>query len=176
MTHPLSYISNHHPIKILVTCLLFLMACRTTTPEKFFGIAVLNTNLISDFGTPALAKHINAERSVPSDTKNGNAETRVKTSIQVIENSLKNIRELNETAETIEIKKLSARLFEYVLPVYKKEYLDYARLCDQHAPQQQKDVIIQSINEKYNTEFEKLYTLLISKGKAYAAANGINVH
>lgn len=51
----------------------------------------------------------------------------------------------------------------------------YAKLCDAKAPQEQKDLIIKGIDEKYNEEFEKKYIALLEKGKAFAKDNNLNV-
>ncbi|PTS99517.1 hypothetical protein DBR11_12165 [Pedobacter sp. HMWF019] len=53
---------------------IFLQCC-SEPADKFFGVAVLNTNTITDFGTPILAKHIDAATieypDVPSSKKKG---------------------------------------------------------------------------------------------------------
>ena len=59
----------------LISTVLFLSAC-SETPERFFDIAILNTNMINDFASPDLARHINEETKefpdIPSSKKKGN--------------------------------------------------------------------------------------------------------
>ncbi|WP_146186516.1 hypothetical protein [Pedobacter sp. HMWF019] len=57
-----------------------------------------------------------------------------------------------------------------------KEYTAYAKRCDAKAPQAQKQEILKSIEQKYNAEFEKQYTALLSNGKAFAEDNKLRVN
>ncbi|SHF27471.1 hypothetical protein [Pedobacter caeni] len=169
----------HLLLSMLFTGLLFLTSC-TESADRFFGIAVLNTNSLREFGMPVFAKRLDDETkefpNVPSSKKKGDeAQKRIANSILYIEKSLKEIKELSESGDKKEIKQLSLELYELVLPVYKNEYMAYAKLCDTKAPQEQKDLIIKAIDEKYNDAFEKKYALLLEKGKAFAIANNLNV-
>ena len=97
--------------------------------------------------------------------------------ILYLEQSLDKVKKLSASGdEQKEIKELSTRLYEMVIPVYKKEYMDYAKLCDAHGDQSAKDAIVKGIDEKYRADFEKSYSNLMEKGKAYAAANDIQVN
>ena len=159
---------------------LFFQSC-SEPADKFFGVTVLNTNTISDFGTPILAKHINDETiefpDIPSSKKKGDeAAKHVQNNILYMEKSLTDIKALSASDDSRKsIKEKSLALYEFVIPVYKNEYTAYAKLCDSKAPQAQKDAIIKSIEQKYNAGFEAKYGALLADGKAFAAENNINV-
>ncbi|MFC3559766.1 hypothetical protein [Pedobacter jamesrossensis] len=161
--------------------ILFLSAC-SETPEKFFDIAILNTNMINDFASPDLARHINDETKefpdIPSSKKNGTeAAANIKNKILYLEQSLDKVKKLSASgAEEEEIKKLSTQLYELVIPVYKNEYLAYAKLCDSKGSDDEKDAMIKNIDQKYGERFEQNFNALMDKGKVYAKENNIQVN
>ncbi|MFC4212708.1 hypothetical protein ACFOWA_16050 [Pedobacter lithocola] len=165
----------------LTLCILLLSSC-SETPEKFFDIAILNTNMINDFASPDLARHIDEETkefpNIPSSKKKGNeAETVIHNKILYLEQSLEKVKKLSPSGDDEEeIKKLSLQLYEMVIPVYKNEYLKYARICDKHGSQTSKDEIIDKIDQQYGLRFEQNYNALMDKGKAYAKENNIQVN
>jgi len=165
---------------LLLALSLFLQSCAEPA-DDFFGVAVLNTNTITDFGTPRLAKQINDETTefpdIPSSKKNGDeAMIRVQNNILYMEKVLNDIKALSANDDSRKvIKEQAIALYEFVIPVYKNEYTAYAKLCDAKAPQAQKDEIIASIEQKYSARFEALYTALLTNGKAFAEANHLNV-
>lgn len=163
-----------------VTAFFFVSCNLNTSPDKFFGVAVLNTNTISDFGTDRLANHIQLQTKEypdrPSTKKKGDeAVTYVNNNVLYMEKVLKDIKELPENDDTKEIKDLSLSIYEYVIPVYKNEYTAYAKLCDAKGPEDQKQQIIQNIEKKYVPAFEDKFALLLEKGKAYAQKHDLNV-
>ena len=179
MTSLLKKTATHRLLLGLLSGLLFLSAC-TESADRFFGIAVLNTNMLREFGTPTFARRLNDETKefpgVPASRKNGDeAQKSISNKIMFIEKSIKDIRSLSESGLRKEIKQQSLELFEFVLPVYKNEYMAYAKLCDAKGPQEQKDQIIKEIDEKYNEAFEQKYIPLLEKGKVFAKENNLNV-
>ena len=165
----------------LISSLLFLSSC-AETPQKFFDITVLNTNALNDFASPNLAQHIEDETKefpdIPSSKKKGDeAVTSINNTTMYLEQSLEKIKKLSASGEEEkELKKLSEELYEMVIPVYKNEYLSYAKLCDRKGSQADKDVIIKNIDQKYRVRFEQQYDLLLEKGKTYAKENNIQVN
>ena len=165
----------------LISTVLFLSAC-SETPERFFDIAILNTNMINDFASPDLARHINEETKefpdIPSSKKKGNeAFINISNKILYLDQSLEKVKKLSVSGdEEKEIKSLSVALYELVIPVYKNEYLAYAKLCDARGSQSAKDVLISDIDQKYGMRFEQNYNSLMEKGKAYAQKHGIQVN
>lgn len=168
-------------IALLLIFSAFWQSC-SEPADKFFDVAVLNTNVIADFGSPILAKHINDATiefaDMPSTKKKGDEATKtIRNDILFMEKALKDIKALSAGNESRKlIKGHAISLYELVIPVYKNEYTAYAKLCDAHAPQDQKDAIINSIDQKYNAEFEKKYTSLLAAGKAFAKENNLNVN
>ncbi|WP_316800808.1 hypothetical protein [Pedobacter frigidisoli] len=165
----------------LILAVLFFSAC-SETPERFFDIAILNTNMINDFASPDLARHINDETKefpdIPSSKKKGNeAVTNITNKILYLEQSLDKVKKLSVSGdEEQEIKALSTSLYELVIPVYKNEYMAYAKLCDAKGSQSAKEVLIKDIDQKYGMRFEQNYNRLMEKGKAYAQEHGIQVN
>jgi Skp family chaperone for outer membrane proteins len=180
MTTSMKTFSAKHATFLLLAFSISLSSC-SETADEFFGTAVLNTNTITDFGTPILAKHINDETTefpdIPSSKKKGDeALIRVQNNILYMEKSLNDIKALSASNDTKkEIKQQAVALYEFVIPVYKNEYIAYAKLCDAKASQAQRDEILNSIEQKYTAEFEKLYTALLTSGKAFAEENNLNV-
>lgn len=150
------------------------------TPDEFFGIAVLNSNLINEFATPGLGKRIQDQTvefaDIPSSKKKGDeAFKNVQNTILGLEQALQKVKDLPDTKSTKEIKGEAIALYEYVIPVYKNEYSAYAKLCDTKGPQDQKDIILKSIEGKYAASFEEKYSSFLQKGKVYAKENNLNV-
>lgn len=165
---------------ILILVTLFFSAC-SETPERFFDITILNTNMINDFASADLARHINDETmeypDIPSSKKKGNeASISLNNKILYLEQSLEKVKKLSPSGdEEKEIKNLSQQLYEMVIPVYKNEYLAYAKLCDSKGSQSAKDIIINSIDQKYGARFEQNFNALMDKGKVYAQKHNIQV-
>ena len=180
MKHTFKAFTATLALALLLSVSLFFQSC-SEPADKFFGVTVLNTNTITDFGTPILAKHIEAETTefpdIPSSKKKGDeAVKNVESKILYMEKVLKDIQGLSASDDARKvIKEQAIALYELVIPVYKNEYTAYAKLCDAKAPQAQKDEIIKSIEQKYNPEFEKQYASLLSNGKAFAEDNNLNV-
>ncbi|WP_316820531.1 hypothetical protein [Pedobacter gandavensis] len=174
------FIKSLPKLAIVAATTVFFSCNLNTSPDQFFGVAVLNTNTITDFGTDRLAQHIQAETKEfadrPESKKNGDeATTFVNNKVLYMEKVLKDIKELPENEDTKEIKDLSLSIYEYVIPVYKNEYTNYAKLCDSKGPEDQKQKIILDIEKKYVPKFEDKFALLLEKGKAYAEKHDLNV-
>jgi len=177
----LQALSQKSRFATLILLTLFFSAC-SETPERFFDIAILNTNMINDFASADLARHINDETKeypdIPSSKKKGDeAATNLNNKILYLEQSLEKVKKLSASSdEEKEIKALSQQLYELVIPVYKNEYLAYAKLCDSKGSQDAKDEIIKNIDEKYGARFEQHFNALMEKGKIYAQEHNIQVN
>lgn len=177
MTHTITKYSA----SAMVAIFAFSAQSCSEPADKFFATAILNTNTISDFATPTLAKHINDETTefpdIPSSKKKGDeAGKLIQNNILYMEKSLNDIKALNANSDDRKaIKEKSIALYEFVIPVYKNEYTDYAKLCDSKADQTKKDDLASTIEQKYAPTFEKMYTDLMETGKAFAAENKLNV-
>jgi len=179
MTNTFTF-SSRLSFSLVLSLAVLLQSC-SETPDKFFGTAILNTNTISNFATPALANQINDQTlefaDIPSSKKKGNeAAEQVRNNILYMEKSLTDIKALSANDDLRkDIKAQSIALYEYVIPVYKNEYTAYAKLCDTKAPQAKREELMQSVAQKYNAEFEKKYASLLAKGKVFAEENNLNV-
>jgi len=177
----LQALSQKSGFAILILFTLFFSAC-SETPERFFDIAILNTNMINDFASADLARHINDETKeypdIPSSKKKGNeAVTSLNNKILYLEQSLEKVKKLSASGdEEKEIKSLSQQLYEMVIPVYKNEYMAFAKLCDSKGSETTKDEMIKSIDQKYGAQFEQNFNALMEKGKVYAQKHNIQVN
>jgi hypothetical protein len=85
-------------VSLLILFSLFLSAC-SETPAHFFDITILNTNMINDFASADLARHLNDETKeypdIPSSKKKGNeAATNLNNKILYLEQSLEKVKAL----------------------------------------------------------------------------------
>jgi hypothetical protein len=164
---------------VLLGAILAFSACTNPTPENYFDKAVLNANIVNDFGSERLTKMlisygVKHEGTAP-DMKNP-AETFIDSKVQYITKQLKDIKDLKETDETKNMLNTSVAMFEYVLPVYKNEYMALAKLSDEGGTQDDILSLGKEIDVKYGARFDSLYEVLTAEGKKYAAAHNINVN
>ncbi|MBF7090067.1 hypothetical protein IUY40_00725 [Flavobacterium sp. ALJ2] len=164
----------------LIFIFLCLTSCESTSPQRFFDQAILNTNLLSQFEPhyfgDMLEKHA-YENPNPSSTKKGNeAQKAVEIKIQHIEQALEKIKVLDANDEERKaIKENSIELFETALAVYKNEYLKYAKFCDEKSTSTEKEVLLKKIEEVDMPKINNLMDSLYQKGKVFADKHQINV-
>ena len=161
------------------TCCLLLVSCEMATPENYFDRAVLNCNIMHGFAGSGLRRQLES----PSVKLGKNGQTVPMARKEVIDNAItsletnfEKVKKLKETDDTRDILQASVALYEYVLPVYKTEYQQLAKLYDEVAPQEQIDALAQAIETKYGPGFAKLFDRLTAAGKPYAARYGIKVN
>lgn len=157
------------------------VSCNMTTPEKYFDETVLNTNKIVGFADDGLQRQLDypSAKMVGNDPNKSEPMKRkeiIDDAIAFVEEDLRRINALSETADTKEMIEESRALHEYILPVYKNEYTKLAEQYDQNASPEVIKASLQSIHDKYYPGFDKLYNRLIATGKVYAAKHKINVH
>lgn len=161
-------------------CLL-LPACNTATPENYFDRAVLNSNMLVGFANRGLERELEqpSVKMVDGDVNRTEPMKRkeiIDGKIQYMEEQLGKIKNLKITDDTKEMLESSIGLHEYVLPVYKNEYQQLAKLYDDGAPNEQTQSLTQLIHDKYYPRFDELYNKLIATGKVYAAKHNIKVN
>ncbi|SFW80076.1 hypothetical protein [Chitinophaga sancti] len=164
---------------LILAVAAILPACTNPSPENYFDTAVLNTNMINDFGSDALTKMLIAQNVKYNGTlPNGpNAATKmIDGKVQYIESTIKKVKDLKETSETKTMLRTSEALFEYVLPVYKNEYTALAKMSDEGGTKEDVLSLGKEIDEKYGARFDSLFEVLTSEGKRYAAAHDIKVN
>ncbi len=164
-----------------IACSLFLVSCDTATPENYFDRAVLNCNLMHGFAGSGLLRQLESPSVKLSETGNGEAvpmkrKEVIDDDITSLETNFEKVKKLKETDDTRDILQASVALYEYVLPVYKNEYEQLAKLYDEGAPRQQIDSLAQAIETKYGPGFARLFDRLTAAGKPYAARHGIKVN
>ncbi len=95
--------------------------------------------------------------------------------IQFLETNFEKLKQLKETSDTRNMLHASVSLYEFVLPVYKNEYSQLAKLYDDNAPKEQLQLLAKDIHDKYYVKFDQLFNDLINTGKPYADKNNIKV-
>lgn len=100
----------------------------------------------------------------------------IETKIQFVEKTLAKLKTLKITEDSKEILQTSIALYEYVLPVYKNEYIELAEFYDQNAGKEKVNAQVELIRDKYHPRFEELYTKLLGAGKSYAQRHNIEVY
>jgi hypothetical protein len=169
------------PLFVLVNACL-LSACHFVTEQTYFDRAVLNVmNMSNGFSGDGLLSELESPsvRLVEgSDNKTVAIKRKevIDAKIQFLEENLRSIKELEETPDTKDILQTSRALNEYVLPVYKNEYRQLAKLYDEGAPKEQIQALAQKIHNTYYTGYDNLCKRLVSYGKPYAEQNHIRVN
>ena len=93
-----------------------------------------------------------------------------------LETNFEKVKRLKQTDDTRERLEASVALYEYVLPVYKTEYQQLAKLYDEGAAREEIESLAASIETKYRTGFETLFDRLAAGGKPDAARHNIKVN
>ena len=170
------------PLLVFIACCYgFFTACNTITPENYFDIAVLNCNMMHGFAGEGLQRELeNPTVKLVEGTKDQTAPMKRKeiidSKIQFIAPNLEKIKHLKQTDDTRDMLQASLSLYEYVLPVYKNEYQQLAKLYDDGASKEQIQSFGQSIHDKYYSGFEELFNKLTAVAKPYAERHNIKVN
>lgn len=163
-----------------IAAILFFTSCNTATPENYFDRAVLNTNMMMGFGTNGMKRQLdNGTAKMDPATKQPVAVKSTEVlagTITYLEDALKKIKALKETADTRDMLQASVALHAYTIPVYKNEYMQLAKMYDEGKPAEETDAFAESINNKYYPRFNELMNTLTSIGKVYAVKNNITVN
>ncbi len=157
-----------------------LTSCDSASPQVTFQRAVLNCNMIADFAGRGLLRQLEQPSEKLTDAKTGaSAPMKRKEVIDdkmaFVEQALEKIRKLSQSGDAKDMVQASIALHEYVLPVYRNEYQQLAKLYDDGAPKAQIDALATTIGTKYGPGFAKLYDEVITAGKVYAAKHDIKV-
>lgn len=171
---------------LLPAALLFIFAflftgCNDASPEKYFDIAVLNSNMMAGFAGRGMEMQLEqpSAKLVEGSTDKTEPMKRkevVDDKITYLENNLKRLKALSVTDDARQIITTSTSLHEYILPVYKNEYTALAAAYDNGAATEETSRMSQAINEKYYTGFEQRMNELTAAGKAFAAKHNIRVN
>lgn len=165
---------------LLIIFLTLFISCSTVTPEKYFQIAVLNSNLFAGFAGSGQLRELESP-SVKLGSDNESTETMKRMEIlefktKAIEESYGDLKKLKKTDDNKEMIEASKNLYEFIMPVYKSEYVKLAEMYDNNAPKEQIESFAASISSKYHPRFKELYDELIKAGKQYAGKHSIKVN
>lgn len=171
---------KHSAIALLFFCCLHFTGCSSDTPEKYFSIAVLNTNALNGFANQGMLRELESPSVKLSETSSEPVPMKrseaVNSKIEFAETNLEKIKGLKETEDTMDMLEASQALYEFIIPVYKKEYMQLAELYDAGAPQDRIQSLSASIHDKYSSRYDELYNKLIDIGKKYAEKHNIKVN
>jgi hypothetical protein len=160
-------------------CCLVFSSCNTTTPEQYFDRTVLTSNMFTGFADNGMEREL-ASPSVKMDVNGHQATMKrsevISSKLDVLNEDLDKLKDLEQTADTKDILQSAKRLYEFVLPVYKKEYIQLAALYDQNAAKEDIEAQAKAIHDKYFPRYEKLYNTLIAYGKVYAEKHNIKIN
>lgn len=167
----------------LLFCATFccaLVSCDSASPQVTFQRGVLNCNMIADFAGRGLARQLESPSEKLTNAKTGatapiKRKEVVDDKIAFVEESLAKVRKLRQTGDTKDIVQASIALHEYVLPVYRNEYQQLAKLYDGGAAKAEIDGLASAISTKYGPGVAVLFDRLTTAGKAYAAKHDIKV-
>lgn len=166
-----------------VLCLYFLSVisgCNTASPEKYFDLAVLNSNMLVGFANQGQLRELESPSVKLSETGGQPVTMKrsevVQSKIDFVEANLKKLQDFKQTDDTKEMLQTSIALHEYILPVYKTEYQQLAKLYDEGAANESIQAQAQAIHDKHNPKFDELYNKLISIGKTFAERHNIKVN
>jgi len=158
---------------------LIISSCNTSTPEEYFGRAVLTSNMLTGFADNGMEREL-ASPSAKMDANGHEAAMKrsevISSRLEVLNEDFEKLKDLKETADTKDILESSKKLYEFVLPVYKKEYVQLADLYDQNAAKEEIEAQARAIHDKYFPGYEKLYNTLIAYGKVYAEKHYIKIN
>ena len=171
---------NPKPAIFCIALLCLLAGCDDTSPQTAFDRAVLNTNMISDFASKGLLRQLESPSIKLTDAKTGASAPMkrkevIDDKIAFVEQSLAKVRKLSQTGDAKDIVQASIALHEYVLPVYRNEYQQLAKLYDDGDAKAEIDALASAITAKYGAGFAALSDRLTTAGKAYASQHDIKV-
>ena len=156
-----------------------LFSCNSLSPEKTFEIAVLNSNMIVGFDNDRISREL--ESPSVKLVENNRTETMKRTEviqskIDFSEEVLGKLKGMKETDDTKEMVNASIAVYEYILPVYKTEYQQLAKLFDENASEESIRTQTQAIHDRHYQKFDQNYNNLINVGKGFAQRHNIKVN
>ena len=155
-------------------------SCTDQSPENTFSQAVLNTNLFFGFASNADFRQLESPsvKLVSGTTDKTEPMKRVEMiqdKIDALSASFNKVKNLNADGDAKAMVESSVALYEYILPVYKTEYMQLAKLYDDGASADQIQQMTESMQSKYQADFIQLKDKLTAAGKEYAKKHNINV-
>ena len=164
----------------LVTLSCLVASCDPAGPSDYFDRAVLNLNMFHDFAGTRMEGELKqpSMRLADGGGKDVVQMTRkevVDDKIEFAEASYAKVKKLRETDETREMLQASKAVYEFILPVYRDEYQELAKLYDNKGSQTEIDALSRAIREKYADGFRTRVDAVVAAGKPYAERHGLKV-
>ncbi|MFD1770368.1 hypothetical protein [Sphingobacterium suaedae] len=172
---------KHFVLSIAVVIGAFFAGCQSASPDKFFEQVVLNTNYVADFDPSNFGKRLVDETveypNSPATAKKGDeAQQIVQIKIQSVEKALEKIKALSTSdGDAKALQEESIKLFETVLPIYKNEYMAFAKLCDSKGTDEEKTALLQKIEQEHMPKVNGIFDEVYTRGKQYADKHQLNV-
>lgn len=153
-------------------------ACEKSTPEQIFTRSVINANLTSGFAGSGMRDRL--ENPSVKLTASGQTETMtrkeiVESLIRSTDEAFQKVKKLGESDDNREMLQASIALYDYVSPVYRKEYTQLAGLYDNGASKAELETAFKTIEANYFRGFQAKEFALNAAGKPYAKRHGIKV-
>lgn len=163
---------------LLIAGSLFFTSCNNYTPEKTFEIAVLNSNLLSSFGSTQINQQLASDPQVYNDTTKNMVPSSYYDSFQFqiadLEKRFKTIAEIKENQDNKELLAASKDLFSYAIAKEKEGYLPIAKMKDKKVSPEQIEKAIADFDASTQDDIEVKFTKLMNVAKAYVAKHNIN--
>jgi len=157
-----------------------LLAACNISPEKTFSVAALNCNLLYGITGKAMQQQLASPSVKLVDEKTMTTEPMKRK--EVIENKITQVQEnyekvkaLNINDDNKEMISASLALYEFALPILKKEYAELASLYDSNASKEKIEALEKNIRDNYENKFEELYNHVVEAGKTYGEKHGLQV-
>ncbi|WP_428230835.1 hypothetical protein [Flavobacterium sp.] len=164
-------------IAILTGSMLFT-SCNNYTPEKTFEIAVLNSNLLSSFGSTQINRQLESEPQVYDDATKKMIPSSYydyfQFQITELEKRYKTIAEIKEDDDNRELLAASKDLFSYAIAKQKEGYLPIAKMKDEKVPADQIQTAIADFDASTDKDINTKFTALMNVAKAYIKKHNIN--
>ena len=160
-------------------CCLFT-GCSNSSPQETFNTAVLSCNMIHDFASNGFLRQLESPSvqmigGDPNNTAPMKGKEVIEDKIKIVTDYHNKLKKLKETEDSKEVIGASKALYDYVLPVYEKEYRELARLYDEGAAKESIASYAQGIHDKYYPGFSELFDKMTEAGKIYAKKHNLNV-
>jgi len=168
-------------LPLLTGCICQFIACNSATPEEYFGVAILNHNMMHGFAGTGLQRELESPSVKMIDGNKDNIAPMkrkeiIDDKIKILEDNQEKLKALKETDDTRDMLKASAAIYDYVLPVYRNEYTQLAKLYDENSPGEKIQSYSQAISDKYYAGYQQLFQKLTTAGKTFADKHGIKVN
>jgi hypothetical protein len=171
-------LNNSIIVFILIAGSLISTSCNSFSPEKTFDIAVLNSNLLSRFGSKEISSKLQSEAQVYDESQKkmipSSYQDAFKYDISNLEIQLKKINEITEDDDNKEMLQASKDLFSYVIAKQKEGYLPIAKMKDEKASPEEIEKAIADFDAATQTEVNDKFNKLMAVGKAYAEKHNID--